>query len=46
MIEILKNEFISFALIAFVIILLAFMTKRRESDFEKFDKDEKENKEI
>jgi len=46
MIEILQNEAFSFILIACVIVLLAFMTKKRESDFKEFDKNEDENKEI
>lgn len=44
MIDILKNEFMSFVLIAAVIILLAFMTKKRENDFKKFDEDEEKDK--
>lgn len=44
MIDILKNEFMSFALIAVVIVLLAFMTKKRETDFKKFDEDEDKDK--
>lgn len=43
--EILKNEFVSFAIIAIVVILLAVMTKKRETDFREFDKNEDENKE-
>ncbi len=46
MVEILKNEIVSFVAIALVIVLLAFMTKKKESDFKEFDKNEDENKEI
>lgn len=45
MIESLKSEIISFAIIALVIILLAVMTKKREQDFKSFDKDEENNEE-
>ena len=44
MTDILKNEFVSFALIALVVVLLALMTKKREADFKKFDKNEDESK--
>ena len=43
--EILQNEILSFGLIALVIIALAIMTKKRESDFTKFDENESNDEE-
>ena len=39
-----RVSWMSFALITLVIIALAVMTKKRESDFSKFDKNEEKNK--
>ncbi len=41
MINILKNEILSFVVIAFVIVLLAVMSRRIEHKYKKFDKNEK-----
>ncbi len=45
MIENLTNEIVSLSLITIVVIALAIMTKKRESDFTKFDECEKNNEE-
>ncbi len=45
MIDSLINEIITFSIIAVVIILLAVMTKKREQDFNNFDKYEDKSEE-
>lgn len=45
MMDSLKNEMLSFAVIAVVVILLAYMSRRREKDFQRFDKNEEQKKE-
>lgn len=43
--EILQNELISFTFIAIIVVLLAFLTKKKEEQFEKMNQEFKDKEE-